>query len=56
VKVSEVNRGLLEKGIFGGIDLTEEFPELGQSGLYCVTEKHTKADLTRLAEAMREVL
>ena len=56
VKVSEVNRRLLEEGIFGGQDVSEEFPELGQCGLYCVTEKHTKADLKRLAVTLRGVL
>lgn len=56
VKVSEVNSRLLKEGIFGGQDISEEFPELGQCGLYCVTEKHTKADLKRLAVALREVL
>jgi len=56
VKVSEVNRRLLEEGIFGGQDVSEAFPELGQCGLYCVTEKHTKADLKRLAVTLREVL
>lgn len=55
-KVSDVNRGLLERRVFGGKDISIEFPELGQSGLYCFTEKHTKADLTRLADALREVL
>lgn len=55
-KVSEVNRLLLDKKIFGGTDVSGEFPELGQSGLYCVTERHTKSDLNRLAEALREVL
>ncbi|MQY82847.1 aminomethyl-transferring glycine dehydrogenase, partial [archaeon] len=56
VKVSEVNSRLLKEGIFGGQDISEEFPELGQCGFYCVTEKHTKADLQRLAVALREVL
>jgi len=56
VKVSEVNSRLLEEGIFGGQDVSETFPELGQCGLYCVTEKHTKADLKRLAVTLREVL
>jgi len=55
-KVSEVNRLLLDKKIFGGTDVSGEFPELGQSSLYCVTERHTKSDLKRLAEALREVL
>ena len=55
-KVSEINSLLLDKKIFGGTDVSGEFPELGQSGLYCVTERHTKSDLNRLAEALREVL
>jgi glycine dehydrogenase subunit 1 len=54
--VAEVNAALLERGIFGGKDLSAEFPELGQSVLYCVTEIHTKADLDRLADELREVL
>jgi glycine dehydrogenase subunit 1 len=54
--VSEVNRELRERGIFGGHDLSGELPELGQSALYCVTEVHTKADLDRLADALAEVL
>ena len=53
--VAEVNRALLGRGIFGGKDLSAEFPSLGQSALYCVTEVHTKADIDRLAEALGEV-
>ncbi|MGQ9587529.1 MAG: aminomethyl-transferring glycine dehydrogenase subunit GcvPA [Thermoplasmata archaeon] len=51
--VSSVNRTLLRQGIFGGKDLTEEFPELGRSSLYAVTEVHTKDSIDRLAEAVR---
>ena len=54
--VSEVNRALLERGIFGGKDLSSDFPELGQSALYCVTEVHARADVDRLVAAMEEVL
>jgi glycine dehydrogenase subunit 1 len=54
--VADVNRGLLERGIFGGKDLSDELPELGQSALYCVTEVHTADDVGRLAGALREVL
>ena len=54
--VAEVNRGLRERGIFGGKDLSRDFPELGQSALYCVTEVHTQADLDRLADAVAEVV
>jgi glycine dehydrogenase subunit 1 len=54
--VSEINEGLLEQGIQGGKDLSAEFPQLGQSALYCFTEIHTKADIDRLADALREVI
>jgi glycine dehydrogenase subunit 1 len=54
--VREVNRALLQAGIFGGKDLSVEFPELGQSALLCVTEVHTQADIDRLGSALLEVL
>ncbi|MGC9024270.1 MAG: aminomethyl-transferring glycine dehydrogenase subunit GcvPA [Chloroflexia bacterium] len=54
--VAEINRALLQRGIFGGKDLSREFPELGQSALYCITEIHTREDILRLVEALREVL
>jgi glycine dehydrogenase subunit 1 len=54
--VADVNRGLRERGIFGGLDLSVDFPELGQSALVCVTEVHAQADLDRFAGAVEEVL
>ena len=50
--VSEINKALLEEGIFGGLDLSCRFPGLGQSALYCVTEVHTQNDLQRLADKL----
>jgi glycine dehydrogenase subunit 1 len=54
--VAEINKGLLAQGIFGGKDLAQEFPELGDSALYCVTEVHTQEEIDRLADALREVI
>jgi glycine dehydrogenase subunit 1 len=54
--VAELNRALRERGIYGGKDLSGEFPDLGQAALYCVTEIHTKADIDRLVESLREVI
>ena len=54
--VAEINRALRERGIFGGLDLSEHFPELGQSALICVTEVHTKADIDRFADELAEVI
>jgi glycine dehydrogenase subunit 1 len=54
--VAEINKALLARGIFGGKDLSRQFPELGQSALTCVTEIHTKADLDRLVETIEEIV
>ena len=54
--VDEINKTLLGEGIFGGLDLSARFPELGQSALYCVTEVHTQADIDTLAKALQEVV
>jgi len=54
--VADVNAGLREQGIFGGSDLSRDFPELGQSALYCVTEVHTREDIDRLVGVVSDVL
>ena len=54
--VKEINAKLLEKGVFGGKDLSEEFPELGESALYCVTEVHLKEDIDALVSALKEII
>ena len=54
--VSEINTELLEKNIFGGKDLSQEFPELGQCALYCVTEIHTKEDIDSLVKALGDAV
>jgi glycine dehydrogenase subunit 1 len=52
--IADLNRALLKARIFGGQDLSATFPDLGQSALYCITELHTRADIERLAAAIRE--
>jgi glycine dehydrogenase subunit 1 len=54
--VSEVNAGLLDRGILGGKDLSHEFPELGQTMLVAVTEIRTQGDIDALVAALGEVL
>ncbi|MBE9916536.1 aminomethyl-transferring glycine dehydrogenase subunit GcvPA [Paenibacillus donghaensis] len=53
--VAQINRRLMDEGIFGGKDLSASYPQWGQCGLYCVTEIHTQADLERLAAALRAI-
>ena len=54
--LAEINRGLLDRGIFGGYGLAGDFSQMGQSALYCVTEVHDKADIDELVGALKEVL
>ena len=53
--VARINKGLRRHGIFGGKDISKEFPEFGQSALYCVTEVHSREDIDRLVVAVKEV-
>ncbi|MFU1797025.1 aminomethyl-transferring glycine dehydrogenase subunit GcvPA [Paenibacillus azoreducens] len=53
--VAQINRRLMDEGIFGGKDLSAGYPQWGQCALYCVTEIHTHADLERLAAALRAI-
>lgn len=56
LSVEEINGRLLEKKIFGGKDLSQEFPEFGQTALFCVTEVHTKEDIDHLVKSIKEVI
>ncbi len=53
--VAAVNAALRQQGIFGGKDLSRDFPALGQSALYCITETVSAADIRKLAGALREI-
>lgn len=53
--VADINASLLEHKIFGGRDLSRDFPQLGQSALYAVTEMRDKDDLDQLAAALTAV-
>ncbi len=54
--VVEINRALLQQGIFGGADLSTAIPELGQSALYCITEMHSKEDIDQLAASLGKIM
>ncbi|MFN8254575.1 MAG: aminomethyl-transferring glycine dehydrogenase subunit GcvPA [Bacteroidales bacterium] len=54
--VKEINKALLAKGIFGGKDLTHEFPDLKNCALYAVTEMVSKDDIDALTVALTEIL
>ena len=54
--VYEINKKLLEMGIIGGKSLTSEFPELGETALYCVTELNTFEEIEKLKEKLENIL
>ncbi|MBS1883990.1 MAG: aminomethyl-transferring glycine dehydrogenase subunit GcvPA [Actinobacteria bacterium] len=54
--VAAINEALREQAIFGGHDLSADFPELDHCALYCVTEVHAKEDIDRLVETLQEVI
>ena len=54
--VAPVLESLAARGIVGGLDLSEHYPELGQALLVCATETKTTADIERYASALTECL
>ncbi|MBS7655299.1 aminomethyl-transferring glycine dehydrogenase subunit GcvPA [Candidatus Bathyarchaeota archaeon] len=52
----EVHKKLLKEGVHGGKIIKEEFPELGETMLYCVTEVHLKEDIDKLSNSLKKVL
>jgi glycine dehydrogenase subunit 1 len=54
--VAPVLEKLAARGIIGGLDLTEHYPELGPALLVCATETKTSADIERYASALAECL
>ncbi|MEM3695039.1 MAG: aminomethyl-transferring glycine dehydrogenase subunit GcvPA [Candidatus Bathyarchaeia archaeon] len=54
--VKEVHKKLLQRGIHGGKDISGEFPELGETALYCVTEVHSANEIECLADAINQIL
>jgi glycine dehydrogenase subunit 1 len=54
--VAKINKALLKHKIIGGKDLSNEFPDLGESALYCVTETKTMNDVQKLVSALKEVV
>jgi len=55
--VKSVHQALLKRHrIHGGKDISREFPDLGKTALYCVTEAHSEKEIERLAHALKDVL
>ena len=51
--VEELNRGLLDRKIIGGLPLRKYFPELGNAMLVCATEMTRREPMDQLAEVLQ---
>jgi glycine dehydrogenase subunit 1 len=49
-------RALAARGVLGGLDLAEAYPELGNALLVCATETKTTADIETYANALAEAM
>jgi glycine dehydrogenase subunit 1 len=56
MSVKDVNRLLLQHHVHGGKDVSKEFPELGETALYCVTEIHSIEEIENLAATLQKIL
>jgi glycine cleavage system P protein (glycine dehydrogenase) subunit 1 len=54
--VEVLNAGLRERGIIGGYDLSQTYPELGDAALFCVTEGRTRDEIDTLVSALEEMV
>ena len=54
--VAPLLAALASRGILGGLDLSEYYPELGGALLVCATETKTSEDIDAYATALREVM
>src|SRR3984957_12657400 len=54
--VAPVLAALARRGIFGGLDLTDRYPEIGHALLVCATETKFDADIDAYAAALSDVM
>ncbi len=56
VPVAEINDYLLDEwGIIGGYDLSQDYPDLENAMLLCVTEMNTREEIDDLVSALEEI-
>jgi glycine dehydrogenase subunit 1 len=54
--LARLNKSLLGQGVHGGRSLVKDFPELGESALFCVTEVHSTESIDRLRLLIEKLL
>lgn len=54
--LGEISERLLDRGVHGGKSISNEFPELGKTSLFCVTEIHSIEAIDQMASALKKIL
>jgi glycine dehydrogenase subunit 1 len=54
--VAPVLAALARRGIFGGLDLADRYPDLGHALLVCATETKLDADIDAYAGALTDIM
>jgi glycine dehydrogenase subunit 1 len=54
--VAPVLSALSRRGIFGGLDLADRYPELGHALLVCATETKLQTDIDAYAGALTDIM
>lgn len=54
--VAQVNQELLDRKVFGGLDLTGKLAGYDQCALFCITEIHTQNDIDRLVDMVQQIV
>ena len=54
--IEELSEGLFKNNIQSGLTLRHHYPEIGETAVLCVTERHSTRDIDRLHLAMKDVL
>src|SRR5581483_6773149 len=54
VRIGQLQRKLEQAGIIGGYPLAQDYPDLPNAMLFCVTETRTKEDIDLLVDVLKE--
>ena len=53
--VAEINAALLERGILGGYDLEQDYPDAHNQTLFCVTELNSRQQIDHLVDTLESL-
>ncbi len=55
VPTAQLQQHLLQAGVIGGYDVSQEYPDMDNCMLFCVTETRSKEDIDTLVNTLKEV-